>query len=172
MNDGQSPWNPLIVDGKAVLSVKVYSKTDSRGYMEIDLFRMGIYQVLVQGIENSNRVVKVPDTAGVNIVDLLFPVVGEVTFSTNPVTISPSSYVDLDVSVVATDGQELLLSSNDVIFESQNLGVVVVQIVDNKLRVMGTGVGTTTVTARRADTSTVTIPTQPVTYIPLSVTVS
>jgi hypothetical protein len=172
MNDGQSPWNPLIVDGKAVLSVKIYSKTDSRGYMEIDLFRMGIYQVLVQGIENSNRVVKVPDTAGVNIVDLLFPVVEEVTFSINPVTISPSSYVDLDVSVVATDGQELLLSSNDVIFESQNLGVAVVQIVDNKLRVMGLSVGTTTITARRADTSTVTIPTQPVTYIPLSVTVS
>jgi hypothetical protein len=108
----------------------------------------------------------------VNIVDLLFPVVEEVTFETNPLTVPLSTYVDLDVTVIATDGQELLLSGSDVIFESQNLGVAVVQIVDNKLRVMGSGVGTTTVTARRADTSTVTIPTQPVTYIPLSVTVS
>lgn len=172
LNDGQSPWNPLIVDGKGVLSTKIYAKTDSRGYMEIDLFRTGIYQVLVQGIETSNRVVKVPDAPGVNIVDLLFPVVEEVTFETNPLTVPLSTYVDLDVTVIATDGQELLLSGSDVIFESQNLGVAVVQIVDNKLRVMGSGVGTTTVTARRADTSTVTIPTQPVTYIPLSVTVS
>jgi len=171
-NTNQPPWNPLIVDEKAVLSTKIYAKTDSRGYMEIDLFRTGLYQVMVRGIETSNRLVTVPDAPSVNLVDLLFPVVGEVTFSSNPVAVPLNDYVDLDVTVVATDGQVLVLSNNDVIFESQNLGVAIVQIVENKLRVMGSGVGSTTITARRADTSTVTIPTEPVIYTPLSVTVS
>lgn len=172
LNESQPPWSPLIVDGKAALATKIYTRTDSRGYMEIDLFRTGLYQVLVEGIETSCRNVKVPDQPAVNIIDLLFPVVTEVTFSSNPITVPLSTYIDLDVTVKTTDGQELVLSDNDIVFESQDLGVVVVQIVNNKLRVMGVGAGTTTITATRADTSTVTIPTEPVTYTPLSVTVS
>lgn len=171
-NEGQPPWSPLIVDGKGAISGKVYAKTDARGYMEIDLFRTGQYQVMVQGLETSYRMVKVPDSPSVNLVDLLFPVVTEVTFSSNPISLPLNDYVDLDVTVKTTDGQTLPLSGNDVIFASQDLGIVTVQIVEGKLRVMGIGVGTTTVTATRADTSTVTIPSQPVTYTPLSVTVS
>lgn len=171
-NENQPTWNPLVVDGKGVLSTNIYTRTDARGYMEIDLFRTGQYQVLVQGIETSTRIVSIPDQPSVNLLDLLFSVVREVTFSSNPVSIPESDYVDLDVTVKTSDGHELVLSNNDVIFESQDLSVAVVQIVDNKLRVMGVGVGTTTVTARRADTSIVTIPSEPIVYTPLSVTVS
>ena len=171
-NENQPDWFPMIVDGKGVLSTKIYARTDERGYLQVDLYRTGEYAALVEGLEHSRRTIKVPDVPQVNIVDLLFPVVSEVTFATNPITVASGSYVDVDLTILATDGQELDGLDRDVTFASSDYGVASAQVLaGNILRVSGIGAGTTQITAIRADTSIVTIPEEPVTYTPLDVTV-
>lgn len=172
-NEDQPDWNPMIVDGKGVLSQKIYTRSDSQGYMEIDLFRTGEYSALVQGLEHSRRVIRVPDAPQVNLIELLFPVVTEVTFGTNPITIPNGTTVDMPLTILATDGQALDASEGDVTFSSLNTSIAVPQVLaGNILRVSGIGVGTTQITATRADSSIVTIPEQPITYLPLDVTVT
>lgn len=172
-NEDQPDWNPMIVDGKGVLSQKIYTRSDSRGYIEIDLYRTGEYSALVQGLEHSRRVIRVPDAPQVNLIELLFPVVTEVTFGTNPITIPNGTTVDMPLTILATDGQALDASEGDVTFSSLNTSIAVPQVLaGNILRVSGIGVGTTQITATRADSSIVTIPEQPITYLPLDVTVT
>jgi hypothetical protein len=172
-NEDQSPFNPIIVDGRAVMSDKVYVRSDEDGYIEVDLFRTAELNILVQGLEHSRRAVKVPDASSVNLIYLLFPVVTEVTFGTNPLTVASGAYTDVTLTILATDGQTLDPTNGDVTFASSDETVVTVEVTDDgDLRVMGIAAGTTTVTATRSDTSIVTIPEEPVTYTPLSVTVT
>jgi hypothetical protein len=172
-NEDQADWNPLIVDGNGVLGNEIYTRTDTRGYISIDLFRTGEYAATVQGLEHSRRVLKVPDQPSMNLIDLLFPVVHEVVFDPDPLALSSGSYVDVDLSITASDGQELDASDQDLTFSSSNTAIATTQLlVNNKLRVMGVGVGSTTIVATRTDQSIVTIPSEPVHYTPLAVTVS
>jgi len=172
-NEEQADWCPLIVDGNGVLGNKIYTRSDARGYLSIDLFRTGEYAAMVQGLEHSRRVLKVPDQPSMNLMDLLFPVVHEVSFSPDPLGLSVGSYVDVDLTIISSDGQTLNASDQDVSFASSNTAIAITQLlVNNKLRVMGAGAGSTTIVATRSDMSIVTIPAEPVHYTPLVVTVS
>jgi len=172
-NVDQSPMSPLIVDGDAVLQGgAIVMRTDSNGYIQFDLYRTGAYGVLLQGFETDLRRILVPDASSVNVVELLFPVVTSITFDPDPLTMSVDDVVDVDVTVLSTDGQELDIADGDVLFTSSDTSVATIQIVDSKLRVVGVGAGVAEITAARADTSIVTLPEEPTTYAPLSVTVS
>lgn len=172
-NDQQPPMTPMIVDGDAVLQGgPLVTRTDSNGYLEVDLYRTGTYGVFMQGFETDLRSVKVPDAPSVNLIYLLFPVVTSVVFSPDPLNISVDDVVDVDVTVLATDGQELDIADEDLLFTSSDTSVVTVEVLNSKLRVVGVGAGTAEITATRADTSVVSIPDEPVTYAPLAVTVS
>lgn len=172
-NDGQSPMNPMIVDGDAVLQGgELVARTDRNGYLQIDLYRTGEYGVLLQGFETDLRSIKVPDAPSVNLVHLLFPVVSSITFDPDPLTLNVDDVVDVDVTVLATDGQTLDIQDGDVLFTSSDRSVVTAEVLDSKLRVVAVGVGTAEITATRADESIVILPDEPTTYSPLAVTVS
>lgn len=172
-NEDQPYHSPLIVDGMAVMGDKVFSRTDSTGYFQVDLYRGGEYAALVQGFEHSRRLIKVPDQPAISIIDLLFPVVTEITFGTNPLVLNEGDYADVALTILSTDGQTLDASDGDVTFDSSDDSVASIQVLEgNILRVMGVAIGSATVTAVRSDTSIITIPEQPVTYTVLSVTVS
>lgn len=173
-NEDQSDFFPLIVDGYAVMGDKILTRTDEDGYLEVDLFRTAEVSALVQGLEHSRRIIKVPDSASVSLINLLFPVVTEVTFGTNPVTIAVDAYVDIVLTILSSDGQTLDATDLDVTFTSSDTGVATVQLQTDTglLRVMGVASGATTITAARADDTIVTLPEEPVTYTPLVVTVT
>jgi hypothetical protein len=173
MNDGQAPYSPFVVDGNAVLQGgQIITRTDRNGYLEIDLYKTGEYSVLLQGLETDLRRVIVPDQPSANLVYLLFPVVVSIVFDPDPVALLVNGYVDVDVTVLTSDGRTLDIVDGDVLFTSNDTSVASVQIVNGKLRVMGVAAGSTTVKAERADTSIVTIPSEPSSYSPLAVTVS
>lgn len=173
LNESQPPMTPMIIDGNAVMSDKIITRTDENGYLQIDLYRTGHYSALVQGFEHSRRVIVVPDSPSVNLIDLLFPVVSEITFDPDPVTLSLNSFVDVTLTIKSSDGQTLDSTGQDVTFASSDPSVATIQLLDTgELRIFGYGAGQTYVTATRSDTSIVSIPEQPVTYSPLSVTVS
>lgn len=172
-NEDQPDLNPLVVDGYGVMGDKIITRTDADGYLEIDLFRNAEVSALVQGFAHSRRVIKVPDVSSVSLLDLLFPVVAEITFGTNPVAVAVSAFVDVALTIKASDGQTLDPLDRDVVFTSSDVGVAAVQLQgDGTLRVMGVAAGTTTIEAARSDTSIVTFPAQPVTYTALDVTVA
>lgn len=172
-NEGQDPYAPLIVDDGAVMQGgRIITRTDSDGYLEIDLYRTGEYSALIQGQETMLRKLLVPDASSINLVHLLFPVVTSVTFSPDPLSLTVDNYVDVDVTLVASNGQELDLADGDMTFSSEDTSVATVQIVDGKLRVFGVAAGSTQIVGVRSNTSIRTIPDEPQTYAPLAVTVT
>lgn len=173
-NDDQPPFYPMIVDGKAIMSDKLFARTDADGYLEIDLFRTSELNILVQGLEHSRRAVKVPDAPSVNLIDLLFPVVSSIGFTPDPLSLAESTYEDITLSIISSDGQVLDPTNRDVTFSSsdETVATIELQVDTGLLRVMGISPGSTTITATRSDTSIVTIPEEPVTYAPLVVTVT
>lgn len=172
-NEDQSDLNPLIVDGRGVVGDKVITRTDADGYLEIDLYRSAEVSALVQGFSHSRRVIRVPDAASASLLDLLFPVVSEIDFGTDPLALTEGSYADVVLTIKSSDGQILDPLDGDVVFTSSDVSVATIQLqADGTLRVMGVGAGSTTIVAKRSDTSIVTFPGQPVAYTPLGVTVT
>jgi hypothetical protein len=172
-NEGQADLSPLLVDGYGVMGDKIITRTDEDGYLEIDLFRNAEVSALVQGFGHSRRVVRVPDASSVSLLNLLFPVVSEVSFGMASLPLGVGVYVDVTLTIRSSDGQTLNPLDRDVVFSSSDTSVATVQLLsDGLLRVMGVAVGTTTIVASRSDTSIVTFPEQPVSYTPLTVVVS
>ncbi|MHA2334290.1 MAG: Ig-like domain-containing protein [Candidatus Hodarchaeales archaeon] len=172
-NEDQSMWTPTIVDGYAVMSDKISVRTDSGGYVQIDLYRTGHYSALIQNLEHARRVLVVPDSSSINLIDLLFPVVSTVTFSPVSVTLDVNDTIDVDVTILASDTQVLDLLDGDITLSSSDTSVATIQTLDdNKLRIFGVSAGTAEITVVRTDSSIASIPEQPATYTPLPVTVS
>lgn len=173
MNNEQTPYQPLIVDGNAVLQGgRIIGRTDSGGKFQVDLYRGAEYGVLVQGHETQLRSVHVPDQTSVNLVHLLFPFVTSIVFDPSPLALAEGAYQDVIVTVTASDKRVLDLADGDVVFSSDDETVATVSVEDSLLRVFGRAPGTAQVVAERADSSIVVLPDEPSVYSPLAVTVS
>jgi hypothetical protein len=181
--DGQPyPWldlmfvpafKPTIVDGDGVMAGTITGRTDEQGYFEIDLYRTGIYHVSMEGLENEPREVTVPDWSSINIIDLLFPVVGSVVFDPTSVTVASGEFVEVLTEVRASDGRLLDgAAPSDVLYTSNDLEVAAVQVKSDRIVIQGLEVGSTTVAVDRADKSVMLIPDTGISYTPLPITVT
>lgn len=164
-------FDPLIVDGDAVVGYQVLGRTDSDGYFEVELYRNGSYQAIVESLDDIPRDVVVPDSSSVNLVYLLFPYISSVAYSTDPVTVAVDATVDITLTITTTAGVVLDPVDGDVIFESDDTDVATVQLTsDGSLRIMGISSGTATIEATKVDETIVAIPDS--TLPSLSVTVT
>jgi len=164
-------FDPLIVDGDAVMGYQIEGCTDSDGYYQVDLFREGEYEALVEAFDDMPRDILVPDASSVNLINLLFPVVASVSYSSDPIATTVDNYVDVTLTVLSSSGITLDIMDGDVAFLSNDTSIATAELLTTGvLRVMGIGVGTTTVSATRSDDSIVVIP--EVTLDSLTVTVS
>jgi hypothetical protein len=164
--------DPVVVDGRGVVGGKVVMRTDVDGMIQVDLFRDGEYQASLEGFMDSPRHVIVPDRSAVNLIYLLFPVVHEINFNPDPVTVATGASVDVVLTILSTDGRELDPDDGDVTFASDDETVAVAAVVDGVLRITGMAPGTANVEATRVDLSIVTVPDEPDAYTPLVVTVT
>lgn len=164
---------PIIVDDDGVLGSYVEGRTDSEGYFQIDLFRNGQYEVILESLEDINRDITVPDTTSANLINVLFAYVKSLVFTPDTVSVTIGDYIDVDLEILDCNGVELDPIDGDLLFTSDDTDVATCQIIigSGKLRVVGVGVGTAQITATRADTSICVVPTE-LDYTPLSVTVS
>jgi hypothetical protein len=174
---------PAIVDGDGVLGSKVELRTDADGYAQLDLYRGAEYSVMVQSLQAAEaddtgaivfpRHIVVPDQSSINLLNLLFPVVDEITFTPDPVTMSVGDYLDVTTVVKATDERTLVgTGCEDVIYESSDTDVVTVSVEQDKLVLYAVGAGTAEITAVRKDQTIVSIPATTIAGQPLSVTVT
>jgi hypothetical protein len=174
-------FKPAIVDGYGVLGSKVQIRTDDDGYVEVDLYRGGEYRAMVQSLQAAeedttgaivfDRELVVPDQASVSIIDLLFPVVDEVTWS--PVSLAVGESVDLIPVVIGSDARTLEgTACEDVLYEMADTDVATVSALADRLVITGVSSGSTELMATRRDQTVVFIPDAGITGSPLAITVT
>lgn len=169
-------FDPVILEGSAVLTERVTQRTDERGYAELSLIRCAEYDVTVEGIENFYRSVSVPDQPWVNLPDLLFPRVKVVEFSPVPegdeISVDSGNEVVYDVRVGTTDRRWLPDLTSDVVWTVGDPSIAAITLSATTITIRGLSAGTTTLRATRKDSSIITIPDTAIEGAPIVITVT
>jgi hypothetical protein len=167
-------FDPILLDGAAVLGERAAVRTDDRGFVAIPLIKYGQYDVTLQGMENVQRSVSVPNAASVNLPDLLFPVIKGVAFEgEGPIALAAGETLDLPARVFTTDLRELAELGSDVQWSVSDSTVLAFELLPGSiLRIRGLRPGSCEVRGVRADTTTIRIPNTPIEGLPLQVVVS
>lgn len=169
-------FDPLLMEGNAMLTERLRTRSDQRGYVQIELVRFGQYLVTVEGLEDQQRVVTVPDSPSANLPDLLFSVVERITFTpAGPWTVSVGAANELTVTpvVYASSGRVLPGTAlQDVQWLTADPLVAVVLPSTTELVIRGLAAGTTTLTPVRWDSSIVRIPNPAILGTPINITVT
>lgn len=168
-------FDPLLVDGNAMLTERLHARTDQDGYAQVNLVRFGQYQVTVEGLEDQQRVITVPDAPSVNLPDLLFPVVERIEFDPpGPWTLVVGDLNDfvVKVKVYTSDGRVLPGSAiQDVRWATADSTCAIVLPTSENITLRGLAAGTTELVPSRWDTSIVRIPNTPIQGAPVSIDV-
>lgn len=165
-------FKPLLIDGNAIMPEHVYEHTDKKGYLEVNLFRCGQYDVTVTGLEDVQRMISVPDQPNINLPDLLFPVVSLITFTPAPPFVIPvGQTLQVKPNVFTSDGNYDKGGWNDVTWSSSNPAVLGLTIAGGMLNLLGVSHGSATINAIRNSRDIVRIPNTPIVGVPQAVSV-
>jgi hypothetical protein len=167
-------FNPLVLEGSAVIPERISVRTDAKGYVELDLIRCGGYEVLAQGYEHQFRKIWVPDAPSWNIAELLFARVKSVSFDPpGPYLFEPLTDHIVVPSVELSSGVPLEgAAAQEVQWDSTNPLVAAVMVDNDKLIIRTFAPGTCEITATRRDNTIVYIPDTPITGVPVSIVVA
>lgn len=167
-------FKPLLLDGAALLTERAVVRTNEKGYVEINLVRHGQYDVTVEGLEDYQRHISVPDLANINLPDLLFPVVTQVLFDPPlPATLGIGDDFQSTPKVIFSDGNEPKHGTTYAIrWSSSNDHILAVMTAGGVLTLRGIAAGGAQVQGIRSDRSIVRIPEPGILGLPFSVAVS
>jgi hypothetical protein len=151
-------------------------RTDSDGYVQVDLVRFGQYEVTVEGLEDQQRTITIPNSPSVNLCDLLFSVVDRIDFDPPgpwDIGIGVDNDVTIGVTVRTSDGRILPgTAMQDVQWAVADPQVACVMPTDKTIVLRGLAAGTTTLCPTRWDQSIVRIPNPPIQGTPVGITVT
>lgn len=169
-------FDPLLLEGNAMLTERLAQRTDGQGYVQVDLVRFGQYEVTVEGLEDQQRVITIPDLPSVNLCDLLFSVVERIEFDPpGPWNIAVGSDNDfiIGVTVYTSDGRTLPgTAMMDVQWATGDVSVASVMPTDKTIVLRGLKPGTTTLCPIRWNQSIIRIPNTPIQGTPVDINVS
>lgn len=167
-------FDPILLEGAAVLGERRSIRSDKDGYACIDLIRGACYLVTLEGLEDSQRSVSVPDLPSANLPDLLFPVVQEVSFDVAvPWSVAAGSTLVVTPTVVASNGVPLTgTAMEDVQWSSSDDSVLSVAVDNTTLTLRGISAGSAELQAVRRDQSIIRIPASDILGVPVEVTVT
>jgi hypothetical protein len=98
---------PKVVSNRAVVRSKIIVQSQKDGYVEVELVRGGVYDVVAQASEDEVIRTKVPDAAAVNITELIWPYVAQVKWDPpGPLNLAPGESVEILPIVVLSSGVE------------------------------------------------------------------
>lgn len=169
-----SKFSPVLLEGDAVLTERVHTRSDKNGYVQVDLIRFGKYEVTVEGFEDCIRNIEIPDAPSANMPDLLFPVVSSVSFDPpGPFAVVIGTDLVVTPTVLASDGRTLEGSALlDVIWRTEDTSIAVVLPTTSTLTIRGLVAGSTNLTAERLDKSVIHIPDNGIAGQPMAITVT
>jgi hypothetical protein len=167
-------FKPLLLDGDALLTERIRIRTDKRGFAQATLIRTAEYDVTVEGIEDFQIAIYVPDRAAANLPDLLFPVVEAISFDLpSPYSVLVGQELTLRPTITASSGKVLDGTAlEDVFWCSSDPNVLGVLLTPTTLVLRGISPGQAEVRAQRSDRAIPRIPNTPISGIPLTVTVT
>lgn len=166
-------FDPVWLDGSAVLKTPTIVRSDDQGYMQVNLIRNAHYDCTVEGEEDITRHIRVPDAPNVNLPDLLFPIVAQLNLTPpGPYTIAKGQEYPVGLEVIASDGANLGCARGDIMIYISDNTILGYAISPLGLVLIGVGPGTATLTVERADKSIVHIPDAGIVNGVLTVTVT
>lgn len=167
-------FKPVLLEGDAVVTERVSIRTDRNGYASLTLIRFGQYEATVEGMEDYQRCISVPDAANVNLPDLLFPRVEEVQFDpAGPYAMLVGDELTITPTVLTTSDVELHgTATSDVMWSSSDVNVASVAVTDTTLVLRAIGAGSATLICTRSDTSIISIPDIAIIGQPVNITVT
>jgi hypothetical protein len=168
-------FNPLLLDGSALLVERTHFRTDDKGYAEVDLIRLAQYDVTVQGMEDIYRSINVPDAPSVNLPDLLFPRVVAIDLDPEGPFLLGANGSELVVTpkVMTSDGHVLEgTGSADVQWSSSDPNILSVVVGPTSLFLRGVGRGRAKLQVAPLDQTIVFIPNLGVRGAPVDVEVA
>ena len=162
-------FKPAVVDGDGVMGERLDLRTDEDGYCQVDLYRGGEYLAWVQSIQAAEddptgaivfpREVVVPDRSSVNLVDLLFPIVDEITYTPPLVSIPVGSEQEVVIVVTASDHRVLEgYAVEDVLWEVEDPSIALLSCDEDTITVIGVAAGSTQLIPTRKDQTIVKVP--------------
>ena len=150
---------PTIIRNRIVGSPARF-RTDKTGYVEVLLPREGIFDVHIAGLEASDltllAAIRVPDLAGINIHDVLFPYITQVDYSTGTIDIAVDGTLDIDATLTSSnlqpelEGKGVLVTLLDFTTADETIAIVEITV-DGKLRITGIAAGSTTLDVVRKE---------------------
>jgi len=149
-------YKPLIVGEELVLGERISVRTDRDGYVEVDLWRGGVYQAIVEGHENVGRTVYIPDLSSANINYVLFPRPHRVVFDPAPPwNVAVGEELEVEVTLELNSGYTVESTApEDVEFTvPDGSGVVSLKVLDDRLVFTGIAAGAATLNIERLVTS-------------------
>jgi len=168
-------FDPILLEGACVLSERCTARTDQEGYACIDLIRGARYLVTLQGFEDSQRQIEVPDRSSVNLPDLLFPVVDSVALSpTGPYSLAVGAQLAVTPTVLSSNQVPIDgIAAGDMIWSSSDPSILsVFPISGTQLMLQGISPGTASIQGTRSGQSVIRVPNTPIVGLPQTVTVS
>jgi hypothetical protein len=167
-------FEPILLEGAGVLNERREIRTDEDGFACIDLIRCAQYLATIQGHEDQQREIKVPDTPSVNLPDLLFPVVEEVSFDiSGPHSLSVGDTLVLTPNVMSSDRVELVgTGTGDMVWSSSDGAVLKVVVGQTTLELTALAAGSAELQAARRDKTIIRIPDTPIQGVPVPVVVA
>jgi hypothetical protein len=170
---------PKLVDSNMVSSETMEFKTNSYGFVTVDLHRGGEYYVKFSGSDDRIWNIKVPDRSSVNLIDLIHP--APVRLDWDP-TVAPGAAVSLNVDEALAVPLSLLFSDYEVMTAGLNSWMLLTSSDPTKVQVVlsqdcayirGIAAGTAQITAScPKGIAPVRVPDYAIASPPLTVTVT
>jgi hypothetical protein len=173
---------PRVVGGRAMLPSKVYTTTNSEGYIDIHLVRNGVYEAWASGTDDTTYRIVIPDYGSADISELLFPELAALELSEDTVNLSVDGTADVEITATLTTRVTLPYTLDN--GDSEVLGTYVQTsiadtsvasylIQDNMLTIRGIAPGSTTLTvAEKPDVFALRQPVDPLLSVSCTITVT
>jgi hypothetical protein len=148
---------PMIMGNSIIIPSKVYIRSDSDGYVEVELVRNGAYDFWVEGFDDVTYRVKVPDYTSADITDLVWPYVASIVFDPAAVTLAvDESYTTSPTITLSNrvtmpymlDGQETVTIGKYYVVQLSDASVATLNVnaLTGVFTIVGRAAGTTTIT--------------------------
>lgn len=166
-------FDPVWLEGAAVVKERVIVRTDENGYVQVNLIRNGHYDCTIQGEEDITRRLVVPDAPNVNMADLIFPVISNIVLTPpGPYTVAAGSRLVVPMAAFSSDGDNRGDAVGDILLSTSNQAVLSYSFGGGNLTLIGNTPGTAQINIERANKSIVRIPDPGIINGVISVTVT
>lgn len=155
---------PSIINGSIVAS-EFRANTDLQGNVDFELPRGGVFDVFIQGLDAPDVTlltsIVIPDVSGIGIVDVLYPYVTEVEYSSDTISLAVGETFDLGVTAIGSNLEQIQECASTLLdFTLGDESVAAVNWENDKLVVTALATGSTSLqTTRKPGTFAPRLPT-------------